>query len=792
MLKHNLITALKFLRKNKVFAVINLLGLSIALAVSFIIILYVVNEFSYNRYHENRNNVYRVLNHYVDFNQIQTGTPYILAQTLKDEFPQVKEAVNTRRLRGFSIKSNDEFVGVRNAVGTSSGVFDIFTLPLISSMGTEGLLDNKYSICLSQSLAMMLFEDGDAVGKELTAIINNEEQILRITAVFKDIPENSSLRADCIVNGFWNIAPINATFEEDNAERNWARNFWDTWILLDEKTSSHDIENQFRDFEAKYHTPQSLKVNYSLQNLSDVYLNSDQIGSHLPKGNKKDIMIFLTLAFLIVVVAAINYIILSTAVSVSRTKEIGIRKTNGAKPGELRMQLLVESLMLTLMVLPIAVYLMLLGLPYAAELFQKEIHIIKGNIVYYALAYLVLTLFIGLASGLYTSTWLSKQNVLKVLKSPVVYGKNKSFFRAFLIILQLVIFCFFVSGTLIINAQYRFAMNKKPGFNNENVLFLNIGEDFKYYKPLLEEIRSNPNVISAAGALETLPITGKGMIVVPHTEDENNMVTVIMTEQDFDFLQTMGISLSKGRYFSESYGTDLQSACIINEAAVKQLGISQPLGHEIIEGYKVVGVVKDFYFESIHSEVQPLMILIDDEFNEQIAINYYPENLGFLLSQLEKSWGIFAPDIPFRYSLVEDLTSQLYKKEKSLIATASVSAVFTLIIAVMGLFGLTLFMARHRTKEIGIKKAMGSSALQIIYSFIRINILYVIIAMVVSTPVTLFVMEQWLRGYAERIEIGWWVFALTFAIASVVVVLTVLVHAFRAARVNPVESLRYE
>jgi putative ABC transport system permease protein len=791
MLKYNLKFALKFFMKNKVFALINLLGLSIALAVSFIIILFVVNEFSFNRYHKNRDSVYRVLNHYIDFNQTQTGTPFILAQTLKDEFPRVKEAVNVRNLGGFMVKKNNDNIRVSRAVGTSSGVFDIFTLPMINSLRSDGLLDDKYSICLSQSLAQKIFDDNDAVGKKLTAIINNEEQILTVTAVYKDTPENSSFRADCMVNGFWNIAPINKYYEEDNAERNWECLMWNTWILLDDKAFPNDIENQFRDFEAKYYDP-SFKVNNSLQNLSDVYLKSDHIATHTSKGSMRDIMIFLTIAFLIVLVAAINYIILSTAVSSSRTKEIGIRKTNGAKPGQLRMQLLIESLLLTLMVLPIAVYLMFPGLPYAAGLFQKELHIIKGNMIYYVLIYIVLTLIIGLASGLYTATWLSRQNVLKVLKSPVVYGKNKSFFRAFLIVVQLVIFCFFVSGTLIINTQYRFALNKNPGFNNENILFVNIGEDFENYKPLLEDIKSNPNVISAAGADQTLPISGKGMIVVPHLEDENKMVTVVRMDQDFNFLQTMGISLSQGRYFSEHYGSDHISACILNETAVKHLGILQPIGHELIDGYEVVGVVRDFIFESIQSEVQPLMITLSDEYIEAIAVKYYPENLGMVLSQLKQSWEKHSPNNPFQYSFVGDLTKELYENEKSLITTATVTASFTLIIAIMGLFGLTLFVARQRTKEIGIKKAMGCSILQIVFSFIKINLLYVLIAITISTPLTIMIMKLWLNSYAERIEIEWWIFGLTFAIAAFVVVITVFTHSYRAAKVNPVEALRYE
>ncbi len=791
MIAYNLKTALKFLRKNTVFTVINLLGLSIALAVSFIIILYVVNEFSYNRHHENRNNVYRVLNHYLDFEVIQTGTPYILAETLKDEFPQVKEAINVRFLRGFSVKKDNEYFNVRRAVGTSSGIFDIFTLPLIGSIGEEGLLDDKYSICLSEDLARKLFENGDAVGQELTAIINNEEQILRVTAVYKDIPENSSFQASCMVNGFWNIAPINEIFEEDHADRSWVRSFWYTWILLDRNASPCDFENQFRDLEAKYHPP-TRNVNYSLQNLSDIYLKSNHIIDNFHNGNHRDIMMFLSIAFLIVLVAAINYIVLSTAISTGRLKEIGIRKTNGAKPGELRTQLLVESLMLTVMVLPLAIYLMSLGLPHAMNLFQKDIHIIKGNMAWYALVYISLTLVVGLASGLYTSAWLSRQNVIKVLKSPFTHGKNKSYLRASLIILQLVIFCFFVSSTLIINAQYRFAINKDPGFYNENIVFLNLGQDFTDYKPLLNEIKSSPNVISASGSFQTMPIMGLAMIVIPHIEDENKMITVIKAEQDYDFLQTMGISLNQGRYFSKEYGTEQDHACIVNETAVKQLGISEPIGHEIIQGFTIVGVVNDFLFQSIHHEIQPLMIVLTDKYVWHIAVRYNSEHFDAVLSHLQESWDKFSPDKPFSYSLVEDLTKRQYSKEKSLITTATVSAAFTLLIAVMGLFGLTLFMTRLRTKEIGIKKAMGSSVAQIVFSFVRINLLYVIIAVAASTPITIIVMRQWLMSYSERVEIAWWFFAFTFAIAAIVVVLTVFAHSYRAARVNPVEALRYE
>ena len=674
MLNYNLKIAFKFLRKNKVFAAINLLGLSIALAVSFIIILYVVNELSYDSCHKNRKDVYRVVSYFVNFKVTQAGTPYILASTLKDEFPQVKNAVNERALRGFAIKHNEELISIRNPIATGSEVFDIFTLPLVSSIGTDGFLDDRYSICLSQSLANVIFENGDAIGKNVTAIINNEEQILRVTAIYKDIPENSTFIADCLVNGLWTIAPINTTFKTDNADVNWTFEFWRTWILLEENTNPNDIVSQLRDFEKKYiyDTPH---VNYSLQNLSDVYLRSEHVGNTGLQGNKKDIRLFAIIALLIVLVAAINYIILSTAVYIGRTKEIGVRKTNGAKSSQLRYQLLMESTILTLMVLPIAYYLMMLGLPYTSDLFQKEIYIIKANVINYVLVYITLTATIGVASGLYTSTWLSRLNVLSVLKSPVLSGRGKRSFRSGLIVLQLVIFCFFVSSTLIVNSQYKFSLKKNPGFHNKNLLFISIGRGFSNYQTILEGIRSIPYVKSAAGTSQALPMRGYGMISLPHAQDPEINVAIIVIDVDFDFLETMGIELVKGRSFSQDFGSDLNTSAILNQTAVKKLGIEHPIGHQLNKYYNVVGVAKDFNFQSLHTEILPLMMVITDDYIEQIAITYKPETLGLLLPQLKELWEKYSTDEPFLFSLIEELTSIQYEKEKKLVTIATLAAI---------------------------------------------------------------------------------------------------------------------
>ncbi|NHB67942.1 ABC transporter permease [Perlabentimonas gracilis] len=792
MLNYNLKTALKFLRKNKAFAAINLIGLSIALAVSFIIILHVVNELTYDSCHKNRKDVYRVFNTFTDVDISSAITPYVLASTLKAEYPQVREAINTRQHRDLFIKQNEELISIKNPIATSSSVFDVFTIPLVSSTGTDGFLDDKYSICLSQNLAHKLFGDGDAVGKEVTTIVNNEEQILRVTAVYKDMPQNSSLRADCLINDQWTVAQVNSIdWIEGSAETSWGSfYFWTTWVLLDPDINPHSFSQNFRELESRY-LGENRHPQFFLQNLSDVYLRSDNINSSGLKGSMKDVRLFSIIAILIVVVAAINYIILSTAVSVGRTKEMAVRKTNGARNAHVFHQLLTESTVLVLLVLPLAFFLMMQGLPYANELFQKQITLIGANIPIYLVVYLGSALLIGGISGLYTSLWLSRQKVMSIFNNQVSTGRSKNYFRSILIILQLVIFSTFVSCMLIVRHQYQFALKMDPGFHNENVLFLEIGDNFNQYNALMQELKSNPNIKMAGGTYAPLPSEYLAGFDIPHYDESEMLVVVDLFDVDINFLETVGISLAEGRFFSENLTAD-SAKCIINQAAVNKLGIKNPLGKSLLDTWEVIGVVNDFYTGSIEKEVSPMLIIMSGYFINQVAIQYLPGSLNVLLPSLQSTWQRLAPNMEFRYSLVEDLIQKLYAKEQNLTVVVTLSAFFILLVALFGLFGLTLFIAQRRTKEIGIRKVLGSSASQIVFSFIKTNLLYVLIAVVISTPITIMVMQEWLNNYVERIDIGWWVFALTFAIAALVVVLTVLAHSYRAAKVNPVEALRYE
>jgi|WetSurMetagenome_2_1015567.scaffolds.fasta_scaffold03590_4 putative ABC transport system permease protein len=790
MFNNHFKTALRFLKQNKIFAGINAFGLSVALAASFIMLLYTINELSYDHFHKNRNRVYRVLNYYVNFKKTIPNTPYTLAPTLKGEIPQIEEAIRVSKIGDFKLKLKDEYIDLNDVIATDSKVFDIFTLPLIGSPSNNTLLDDPAAIVLSRDLAVKFFGLEDPIGKDIIAKVNDADHLFIVTGIFENIPKNSSFRAQCFINIKWSIEIANKYHKDGNADKDWGLDSWTTWVLLSKGCNPESLEQQFRNLEIKYIRKEPDK-NYSLQNLSDVYLRSNDILYSENNGNLTTIRMFLVIAFLIILVAALNYIILSTAVSTGRAKEIGIRKTLGAGTNSVRNQLLYESIILAVFVLPMALVMMWLSLPYAGKLFQTDLNIIKSNVFIYSSVYFALTLFIGVASGIYTSYYLSRLKVTDILKPTLLFGKRKQFFRSSLIILQLVIFCSFVSGTLIIRSQYQYALKTDPGFYTRNILLIDLGADFKGFSAFLNSVKSYPDVLAASGTGEGLPIKAFNGFLVKHFQDNNVKVPVQSMNVDYSFLSTMGINLIKGRDFSEEFGSDESKARILNETAVKLLGITDPIGKPFGSG-TIIGIVKDFNIYSIRSRIPPVSISLTDSYIHQVIVHYKPGTLKNLLSFLKPEWKKIDTDMPFTYSTIEEHIKDIYSSERNLSTIVSIFALFTLLIATIGLFGLTLFVSKTRTKEIGIKKIFGSSEGLIVYSFLRVNFILVLLASLFSIPVTLYVMTKWLNNYSYKVHISWLVFAIPFAVSTIVVLLTVFIHSYKTSRINPVKALRYE
>lgn len=789
MITNYLKTALRFLKHNKVFAAINIAGLSIALAASFIILLYVINELSYDTCHKNRKNVYRVLNYYKEFKQVMAGTPYVLASSLKYEYPSVKKACTVKTV-GLVFKIREESVTVNPAIAASPDIFDIFTIPLVEGVPDQNLLGDKNSVVLSRELAERFFPGENALGKEIEGIISNNEILFTVKGVFEDIPENSVLKARCFVNSWWTLAPINETFKVSNADVNWSFNFWNTWVLLADGTDPAEFEKQFRAFEKKY-ISEDPDLEYSLQNLSRVYLDSENVANSGVKGNSKYVKLFLLIAFLIVLVAAMNYIILATAVSSSRGREIGIRKTFGAYDNNIGKQLLSESVVLVLLVLPVALFLAGSALPAAGRLFQTDLKILQSNIWIYIIVYPGITILIGFISGLYTSSYLSRLEVISILKNPVQTGKGRHFVRSALMVLQLVIFCTFISGTLIIRSQYNYAINRDPGHYTKDIMLVELGRDFKGYSSYINSLKSNPNIVMAAGVMTGLPMQGAMSMMLNHFQNPETKVKVEGLAVGYNFINAMGITVLKGREFSEEYGSDLRGSVILNETAVKELGITDPVGQKLGES-TIIGVVKDFNLHSIHSDILPLQINLTDRYIGQVVVHYRPGTMNAVLPFMEAEWKKAAPDRPFRFSTIESLIASQYSSEKNLSTIVSIFALFTLLIAAFGLFGLVLFVSRSRTKEIGIRKVFGSSGTSIIRSFLKSNLILVMISSVISIPATIYFMSRWLNNFSFKISISPWIFIFSFFVSALVVSATVFFHSYKASRINPVEALRFE
>jgi putative ABC transport system permease protein len=791
MIKNFLHSAFRFLKLNKLFVGINLICLSIALAASFIMLLYVINELRCNYYNTNIKRIYRVLNYNEEIKKTMALTPYFLANSLKAEFPQIENSIKTFNIRGFKIKIKDEFINVPDAISTDSEIFDIFSIPLIYRSSKKDLLENQNSILISRELADKIFPGQDPVGHEIVAQIKNVDYIFNVNGVFENIPFNSTMKAQCFINHIWTQGYLTRTLGFGNYNKDWSLNIYETWILLSKESNPKIFKNRFSAFEKKYLGINS-QYHYSLQSLPNVYLGSTNISQNGIVGNKNNIKIFSAFALLIILVATLNYIILSTTVSMGRRMEVGIRKAFGATKREVVIQLLSESLLLAFFVLPIAYILMKIALPFAEDIFQTRLNIISSNIYIYCLAYIGLTLIIGIAAGLYTSFYLSGLNIIDIFRNLTFLGKRKQLFRSSLIIAELIIFCSFISSTLIIRAQYKYEITKDLGYYNKDILLINFS-DFFANSSYINTINSYPEVIMSAGTFEKLPLVPGLIIIRHHFQDKSKEVRLTGFLVGYNFIKTMGITLIAGREFSTDFGSDLEHSVILNESAVKSLGIvGDPIGQKIGKE-TIIGIVKDFNLCSLHSEIPPTEIsLADSSYFKQIAIHYKPGTRNILLPKLKAEWKKVAPHKPFDFSTIEEVIKSQYNSESNLSNIVSIFAVFTFLIAAFGLLGLTFFVSRSRTKEIGLKKVFGSSEKSIVYSFLLNNLILVVVAALISFPLTLLIMKNWLNNFPFRANISSLIFITSFLISAIIVLSTAFLYAYKATHVNPVEALKYE
>ncbi|MCB0491195.1 MAG: ABC transporter permease [Cyclobacteriaceae bacterium] len=785
MIRNYITVALRKFKRQKFYSLVNLFGLTIGLTSVILIMLYVVDELSYDRFHEKSHRIYRVVE-----NQFYAGqpvfpvavTPAPLGPALEKEYANIEKGTRVWSA-DLSFKVNDELL-YEAGIYVDESFFEIFSFEIVDG-NTASMLSEANSIVLTEKLVKKYFSSENPIGK----LLRVGDRELQVSGVIKDVPDNSHIHFDFLI-------PIeNALLRNERLRDNWGNNTMYTYVLVQDGADITELNTQIVD-RIKKNNERSTTDIY-LQPLTDIHLGAVHFTADARgKGNMQYVAIFLVVAIFILVIACINFMNLATARSISRSKEVGLRKSIGANRHQLVLQFLSESVFTALIAMALAILLVDLLLPQFNLLAGKTLSLnFSSNylLLFYLLGFSVLT---GLVAGSYPAFFLSSFEPASVLKSNVMRKSGGSWFRKVLVVTQFCISMVMIVGTIVVYAQLEYIRSKNLGYTKENVVKIpRISDDYVSFK---NELMSQSGIVDVTAADQHPAYVGNstsGIEWEGKGEDENILIHTLIA--DFDFLETMGMKLEKGRSLSKEYGTD-SSSVILNEAAVEMMGFSNPIGQKLEVGmpqpYTVVGVVNDFHFKSIHQKIEPLAIFIG--FNMR-SYNYTLIRMEAgdpkgILASIENTWMKFNADNEFAYTFLDDDFNAVYKAEEQTGTIFKYFSALAIIISCLGLFGLASFTLEQRTKEFGVRKIFGASMIQL-FSTASIGFLsLVLIAFVISIPISWYFINQWLNGFAYHATLGYQYFLWSGLIAMVIALLTVSYQAIKSALLNPVDSLRHE
>ncbi len=799
MIRNYLKIAYRSLKKNRGFTAINVLGLSAGLATCLLIVFYVVDELSYDRYNVNAGNIYRITEQIKfngnEFSSAVSEAP--LAGSI-NTLPAIKKYARllpTESLylspRKYFIKKGNQDIQENNIVFAESNIFDVFTLPMIEG-SPQNALTEPHSIVLTESAAKKYFNKTDVIGQTLTL---NDTGVYKVTGVLKDIPAQSHFNYDFFVS--FSSLPESKLI-------NWGFSGFHTYVVLRPGTNVKALQAEISGIVIKNYPPKlwSTGDNYLrvvLTPLLDIHLRSTNQYELSKGGSIEYVYIFSVIAVFILLIACVNFMNLSTARSSKRAKEVGVRKVLGSARKYLIAQFLTESFLVTLVSTIIALVLVWLLLPLFNQVANKQLAFSLHGMIWLIPSSLAIVLVIGLLAGSYPAFFLSAFQPIDVLKGKISAGFKGGFLRSFLVVFQFSISIFLIIGTLVIYNQLNYIHSKSLGFNRSQVLVIknadNLGANAKLLK---QELKQFPGVTSTT-MTGYLP-TGQDRSLTalfPHLpiNFKDDMLTQFWPV-DEDYISTMGIRLVAGRNFSSQMATD-SSAIIVNEAFAKRLAVKDPLGKIVyrdtygVQPYHIIGVMKDFNFSSLHDKIGNA-VLYNAENRGAISVKVSTANLPNLLSQVESKWKSLAPNQPFTYSFMDQDFDATYRSEQRIGTLFIAFSTLAILIACLGLFGLAAYAAEQRNKEIGIRKVLGASVSGIVSMLSTDFIKLVFIAIVIASPIAWFAMNKWLQDFAYRINISWWIIAVAGLTAIFIAFITISIQSIKAATSNPVDSLRSE
>jgi len=798
MFKNLFTIALRNIFKDKTYSAINILGLTIGITCSMFLYLYILDELSYDRYHKNADNIYRVVSNIKEPDNAFTWAvaQIPLGEELRDNYPEVQNVVRFFGTQRNLYKNGDQQFYEEDFFLADSTVFDMFTYEFVKG-DPNTALDLPFSIVLTEKIAKKYFGGEDPLGQ---SIQNQQNEEFKITGILKDVPNNSHFKFEGLISR--NTRPQNqggwggfGVFTYIQLPPNY--DLSKMYISLDTivKQRVNPIFEQF-----------GISIKYELQRITDIHLYSKIQDEAEAGGDISYIYIFGAVSIFMLVIACINYMNLATARSANRAKEVGIRKVMGSQRAQLIYQFITESVLIALIALVASLALLYLLLPAFNALSNKEMpfgFILQAPVL---LNLLGVVLFVGIVGGSYPAFYLSGFSPVSVLKGKLSAKGGSVLFRKSLVVSQFAISIFMLISTLIVFDQLEFLRNKDLGFNKKQVIRIDLsGRELRQKSKVLTEKIKQSNDVEMVGMADAAPGEGIGKLLIKVEDNEGKLADkgVDLFSADYDFVKTLGMEIVQGRDFSRDIISDTTYAVLVNEAMVKRMAWSDPIGKKFIfQGggpnnteieKHVVGVVKDYHQNSLYDAIEPLMIILDDEQN-YVFVRTKEGDVRQSLTALEKVWKEVNPNHPFEYKFLDqDFDSQYRADEKrSQIFTAFSG--LTIAIACLGLLGLAAFTTEQRTKEIGVRKVIGASVNSLVFLVSKEFFLLVGIGMVIAFPAAWYFTNGWLQNFAYRIDLeGEWItFIVSALLAFVITMVTVGYHVLRAAMANPVKSLRDE
>lgn len=786
MLKNYLKIAWRNLIRNKSFSLLNIVGLSIGLAVTALILIWVNFDVSIDQFHEKKDRIYEVYNQYPVDGEIWTwnSTPKIMAPTIKKDYPEVESISRYNYDDTFLFSVGDKKIKSTGTI-VDPEFLNIFSFPLLEG-SVETVLEGVNSVVITESFAKKLFGNEPAVGKMVK--VDNSDTF-KVTGILKDLPNNTGFNFDFLMP--WAYAQ-----QRGWNDKHWGNNAIATYVLLKEGTNYNDFSKKIKNLRERYDKESPDMVTY-LYPWSRYWLYSEFEDGKEVGGRIVVIRMFGIIAFIILIIACINFMNLSTARSEKRAKEVGIRKVVGARKGALIAQFLGESILISFIAAALALVLLLLLLPAFGELVQRPLSLDMNN-AWFWITGLIVVLFTGVLAGSYPALYLSAFKPSAVLKGTFKKISAPITPRKVLVVLQFSVAIILITASIIVTQQLKKVQDRQSGYSKNNLIYSIIEGDLEKNYTLIK------NELLATGVAESVTKTSS-----PITEgwsnswgyewkgkDEDDKTTIQRFNADDAIVKTIGMEIITGRDFDlNKYPTD-STAAIINESAVKLMNFEEPIGQIIKDNgvdWHVVGVVKDFILDSPFQKIDPMVIagakfghnVIHVKFNKTVATSES-------LAKTEAIFNTYNPEYPFNYEFVDQQYAKKFNNEQRTGELVGLFTLLTIFISCLGLFGLASYMAENRIKEIGIRKVLGASVRSITTLLSKDFLKLVLISIVLAIPVSWYFMSKWLEDFAYRITISWWTFALAGVLALTIALLTVSYQAVKAAIKNPVKSLRTE